>query len=170
MIQMMSDTLNFDISAEKVPTELVDEAKRASREIKDPDVAKAVFDKLATVLGYYQPDQDFCVACGLIIEKQRQPDGMLSFWSDLCRIFPEDVTALRMMMRWFRRERRTEAGIAKIHSLFPECRRNLAEAEFAVLGFSELRAFKEVDHIMDAILPAFPNARTIRMRYLKVLK
>lgn len=169
MITLMSNILNFETSSEVVPERLVAAAREASRKIQEPDLAKAAFEKLAPALDQYQPDQDFCVACGLLIEKQRQPMGMLDFWTDLGKIFPNDLTALRMMMRWYRRERRTDAGIAKLHSLFPQSHSDLDQAESAAIGFAELRAFGEIDQLMGPILRTYPDARAIRMRYIKIL-
>ena len=103
------------------------------------------------------------------MEKQRNPEGMLEFWTDLRRIFPDELTALRMMMRWYRRKRWTHQGIEKLHNLFPECLRDLEQAEKAVVGFAELRAFDEIDALMPSIMEHHPTARAIRMRYIKVL-
>ncbi|WP_165611861.1 glycosyltransferase [Cognatiyoonia koreensis] len=165
----MSDRLNFDAQAPHVPSGLVAEALDASRDVKEPDRAKAAFERLAPALQQYQPDRVFSVSCAMLVEKQRNTDGMLEFWSDLRGLFPDDQTALRMMMRWYRRERRVSSGIAKLHLLFPESHSDVDEAESACLGFAELRAFDEIDRIMDAVLPAYPDARAIRMRYIKIL-
>jgi len=169
MVELMSKRLNFDGAALALPDALIAAATEASRKITAPDLAQQAFDKLAPALDQYQPDPAFCVACGLLIEKQRRAEGMLAFWSDMCRIFPKDPTALRMMMRWYRRERRVDAGIAQLHLLYPDSHKDLAQAEQSVLGLAELHAWDEIDRVMAAILPLCPDARTIRMRYIKLL-
>lgn len=169
MVTLMSERLNFDTAAPVLPAGLIAEALNASRVIKEPEKAREAFAQLAPALSQYQPDPDFCVSCAMLIEKQRNADGMLDFWADLRRIFPSDTTALRMLMRWYRRERRSEAGIAKLHAMYPNSHSNLVEAENACLGFAELRAFTEIDQIMQAILPQYPNARALQMRYIKIL-
>lgn len=169
MVTLMSERLNFDAAAPTLPMDLIAQALDASRIIKAPDQARAAFDQLAPALEKYQPDPEFCVSCAMLIEKQRHADGMLDFWADLRRVFPSDATALRMLMRWYRRERRSEKGIAKLHALYPQSHTDIAEAEQACLGFAELRAFGEIDQIMAAILPGHKNARALRMRYIKIL-
>jgi len=169
MVTLMSERLNFDKGAPPLPLELAAKAVDASRRIKEPDQARKVFDDLAPALTRYRPDQKFCVSCAMLIEKQRQTDGMLDFWADLRRVFPSDTTALRMLMRWYRRERRADEGIAALHDIYPDSHVNLEQAENACLGFAELRAFHEIDQIMDSILPKHENARALRMRYIKIL-
>jgi len=169
MVELMSTRLNFDGQAAALPDALIAAATEASRKITAPDLAQEAFDKLAPALDQYQPDPAFCVACGLLIEKQRRAEGMLAFWSDMRRIFPKDPTALRMMMRWYRRERRVEDGVAELQQLFPDSHADLTQAEQSVLGLAELHAWDEIDRVMAAILPAHLDARAIRMRYIKLL-
>lgn len=169
MIELMSRRLNFSTDAAPLPHVLIAAATEASRKITAPDLAMEAFEKLAPALDQYQPDSAFCVACGLLIEKQRSAEGMLAFWSDMCRIFPSEPTALRMMMRWYRRERKVPAGIAQLHQLYPFSNTDLDQAEHCVLGLAELHAWDEIDRVMGAILPANPDARAIRMRFIKLL-
>lgn len=169
MVELMSKRLNFESDAATLPDTLVAAATEASRKITAPDLALEAYEKLAPALDQYQPDPTFCIACGLLIEKQRRAEGMLAFWSDMSRIFPKDPTALRMMMRWYRRERRVQAGVAQLHLLHPDSHTNLPQAEQSVLGLAELHAWEEIDRVMEAILPAHPDARAIRMRYIKLL-
>jgi glycosyltransferase involved in cell wall biosynthesis len=169
MIKLMSKRLNFDQDAQALPDALIEAATEASRKITAPDLAQQAFDKLAPALDQFQPDPAFCVACGLLIEKQRRAEGMLAFWTDMARVFPADPTALRMMMRWYRRERQVAAGVEQLHQLFPDSHTDLTQAERCVLGLAELHAWAEIDQLMAAILPLCPDARAIRMRYIKLL-
>ncbi len=168
-MERLSRRLNFDVDADEVPEELVNVASHASRTIKDPERAKKAFEQLAPVLEQYKPNQEFTLACGILIEKQRNVEGMLDLWQDLSEVFPEDLTPLRMMMRWYRRHRRSDEGVNRLHQLFPASHAELSQAENATIGFAELKEYQEIDALMAAILPSNPKARTIRMRYIKVL-
>jgi len=168
-MELLSSRLNFSTTADVLPDALLQEAHAASRENLAPEQARQTFERFAPALQQYKANPDFAVACGMLIEKQRFVEGMLDFWADLRRIFPDEVTALRMMMRWYRRARNTEEGIAQIHQLFPLANKDLEQAEQAVVGLAELKAFDDLDRLMAAILPLHPGARQIRMRYIKVL-
>ena len=168
-MELLSSRLNFSAKAEALPDGLLQAAHAASRENMPPEEAKQTFERFAPALGQYRAHPEFAVACGMLIEKQRLVDGMLDFWSDLRRVFPDEVTTLRMMMRWYRRTRNADEGVAQIHQLFPLAHTDLSQAETAVVGLSELKAFADVDGLMDVILPLFPQARQLRMRYIKIL-
>ena len=168
-MELLSSRLNFSKSAEDVPARLLQQAHEASRAALAPEQAKLTFEQFAPALGQYRAHPEFAVACGMLIEKQRLVDGMLDFWADLRRVFPDEVTTLRMMMRWYRRTRNAEEGIAQIHQFFPHAHTDLDQAERAIVGLSELKAFTELDSLMEMILPLYPDARQLRMRYVKVL-
>ena len=168
-MELLSSRLNFSQAAEDVPDSLLQQAHDASRAALTPEQAKKTFDMFAPALGQYHAHPEFAVACGMLIERQRLVDGMLDFWADLRRVFPDEVTTLRMMMRWYRRTRNAQQGIADIHQFFPKAQSDLDQAERAIVGLSELKAFDEVDELLAKILPLHPNARQLRMRYVKVL-
>lgn len=168
-MQVLSERLAQDPLAPEVPDALIQAAHQASREITDPDRARIAFETLAPLLEKFRPNQEFTLACGLLAEKQRQTQGMLDLWQDLSNIYPNDVTPLRMMMRWYRRQRRTDEGIDRIQRLYPEAHSDLEQAEKAIIGFAELKAHDEIDQLMETILKLHPSARAIRMRYIKVL-
>ena len=168
-MERLSKRLNQSANAQAIPEELVKVANEASRKIKDPEKAKEAFDRLVPVLESFAPNQEFTMACGMLAEKQRNVEGMLDLWQDLSDVFPEDMTPLRMMMRWYRRHRRTSEGLDRIHSLFPNSHTDLEQAEKAAIGFAELKQYDEIDSLMQAILPKHPKARSLRMRYIRVL-
>lgn len=168
-MERLSKRLNKTESGAKIPQELVDAASHASKTIRDPAIAREAFEQLAPILENYAPNKDFTMACGMLVEKQRIVEGMLDLWEDLSEVFPEDLTPLRMMMRWYRRHRRIDEGLAKINSLFPSAHEDLEEAEKATIGLAELKRYNDIDHLMATILPQHPKARSIRMRYIKTL-
>ena len=76
MIVQLSTLLNFGEDSTPIPLELINLATKASKEIADPETAKAAFDQLVPILGAFAPNSDFTVACGLLLEKQRNRQGM----------------------------------------------------------------------------------------------
>lgn len=169
MIVQLSTLLNFGEDSTPIPLELINLATKASKEIADPETAKAAFDQLVPILGAFAPNSDFTVACGLLLEKQRNRQGMLEFWNDVLAAFPEDLTALRMLMRWHRRNKITDLGVSRIHRMFPNCRTSETEARAAIVALGELRAFEEIDDIMDCHLANGSEDRTLKVRYVKLL-
>ena len=166
---LFSNRMNFEANASEVPPAIVAEAHDASRSVCDPDTAKALFDELVPILENCRPNSTFALSCGLLMEKQRNVEGMLEFWADISSLFPEDLTALRMMMRWYRRERRNADGIEKAQEIFSDCHTDAAQAERTIVALSELKAFKEIDEMMTAIAAIGAPSRTLKMRYIKVL-
>lgn len=168
-MEPLSARLNYADDAPEIPEQLVEMAHQTARNVTNPDHARDVFNELAPALSKYKANPEFALACGLLVEKQRRSEGMLDFWEDLAGVFPGDMTPLRMMMRWYRRQRQTDEGINRLHGYFPKSRADAGEAEKALIGFAELKAYDEIDRMMAAVLPVSPAARSLRMRYIKVL-
>lgn len=169
MMRPFSEILNFAPDAQVIPPELVEEARRASRSINEPDHARQAYEMLEPVLLRYRPDPEFAVACGMLIEKQFQNEGMLDFWADLRRIFPDEISALRMLMRWYRRVRQINEGIAYLYRAFPQARQKLDQAGKVLMGLTELQAHDEIDRFMSDVLKRHPDARALRLKYVKTL-
>ena len=169
MTILLSERMNFDINAREVPLEIVEEAHEASQKITDPDIAEALFNELVPVLETCQPNRTFALACGMLMEKRRNVSGMLAFWSDLLAVFPDDLSTLRMMMRWYRRERMIGQGIQRTYEIFPNSHSDPTEAASAVVALSELRAFAEIDQLIAPLLERDFGNRSLRMRYIKIL-
>ena len=169
MTVLFSQKMNFDHAAQEIPETIIAEAHDASRSITDPDTARALFDQLIPVLETCKPNRTFALACGMLMEKQRNTEGMLEFWTDLLSLFPDDLTALRMLMRWYRRSRMSDEGIQRVQNLFPESHQNAQHATKAIVAYGELRAFREIDEMVQAHLNAETADRSLRMRYIKSL-
>lgn len=169
-MQKLTKLLNFAPDAPAFPKNFSEEIYEMSRVITCPATAKQVYDKLGPLLKDYRADQSIAIACGLLLEKQRHESGMRAMWDELRHMFPDDLTALRMLMRWYRREQATEAGIAHINQMFPESWHSLEQANKAIVGLAELKAWTEIDKIMASILVLHSEERSIRMKYIKMLK
>lgn len=168
-MRMLSEQLNFSSDAAPLPKGFSNEIYECSRKIVDPDTARQIYDELRPVLTKFRADKTIAIACGLLLEKQRVDKGMRELWHDLQRRYPNDSMALRMLMRWFRREGRTDDGIAHVKDMFPRAWHSLSQANQAILALSELKAWDEVDRIMETILFLHPEDRAVRMAYIKAL-
>lgn len=168
-MQPLSQILNFAADAPALPKDFSGEIYEMSRGIKCPEKAKQVFNKLEPILRDYRADQGIAIACGLLLEKQRSEKGMRSIWDDLCNLYPDDLTALRMLMRWYRREQNVAAGITLIAEMYPECWHSLDQANKAIPALAELKAWVEIDEIMSCLLVLHSEDRPIRMMYIKLL-
>ncbi|EPX78175.1 glycosyltransferase [Litoreibacter arenae] len=169
-MQPLSEVLNFAADAPALPKEFSGEVFEVSRAITCPEKAKQVYEKLEPILKGYRADHDIAIACGLLLEKQRSEKGMRGIWSDLCNLYPDDLTSLRMLMRWYRREQNVAAGIELIAQMFPECWHSLTQANKAIPALAELKAWDEIDEIMSCLLVLHSDDRPIRMMYIKLLK
>lgn len=161
--------LNFSPGADPLPAGLSQKIYECSKGIVDPSTARRVFNEIRPVLAKFRADQSMAIACGLLLEKQRGDTGMREVWQDLQKLYPDDDMALRMLMRWYRREGRTDKGITYIKTYLPRAWHNPKQAHQALLGLSELKAWNEIDHMMETVLFLHPEDRSIRMAYIKAL-
>jgi glycosyltransferase involved in cell wall biosynthesis len=166
---VLSKELSFSQDVAPLPDGFSEQVYECSRKIDDPETARHLLEELRPLLSSYRADRAIAVACGLLLEKQRSDRGMREVWNDLQRLYPKDSTSLRMLMRWYRRENRVEAGIAHMKELFPRAWHSPAQACQAILGLSELKAWVEIDRIMETILFLHPEDRRCRMAYIKAL-
>ncbi len=168
-MQTISRMLNFAPDAPPLPGDFSEKIYQMCSAIKSPETAKQVYDELEPVLKTHRADQTIAIAFGMLLEKQRSEKGMRHLWHELRNLYPDDMTALRMLMRWHRREQKVEAGIAHIKELFPGSWHSLHQANRAIVGLAELKAWSEIDDIMLTILILHSDERDIRMKYIKIL-
>ena len=158
-----------DTARPPLPETLIAAAQHASRAIESADAADAALALFLPAQARHAPHADFAVACGLLMEKRRQTDGMPDYWEGLHRAYPNHHTVLRMLMRWYRRTRRTSDGTAFLIHHLPLRHSDRDQAEMALIGLAELRAYPEADALMAEVLKALPHDRPLRMRYIQIL-
>lgn len=169
MMHPLSGKLDFSPEAIPLPHGVSEELYQMCREIDSPHTAKEVFETLQPLLKNYRADKNLAIACGLLVEKQKDHADVGSLWGDIQNRFPEDAFPLRMLMRWYRRDGRTAEGINHIRQAYPNRHQSLSEAKAAILGFSEVKAWYDIDETMDGILERQLQDRAILMAYIKVL-
>lgn len=161
--------LNFSSGAAALPMGLSEKIYECSKGIADPSTARRVYDEIRPILANFRADKSMAIAYGLLLEKQRGDTGMRELWHDLQKLYPNDDMALRMLMRWYRREGRTDTGIAHVKKYLPRAWHQLKQTKQALLGLSELKAWDEIDRMMETILFLHPEDRSVRMAYIKAL-
>lgn len=140
-----------------------------SRNVKCADMASEILDRLQPVLKDYRVDRNITFACALLLEKTRTERDMRSMWGHLQKLHPDDALALRMLMRWYRREERVADGVDHIARMYPDCWRTLSQARLALPGLVELKAWTELDQLWTTISALHPGDRALRMDYIKAL-
>jgi len=168
-MDLFSSFLCKDKSAPCVPDDIQSLAQSYAREISKPLEAQTTFTELRPYLSKCHCNEAFVLDCALLVEKQRLLSGMLEFWSDLQALYPENPLTIRMTMRWFRRSRQIDEGIQRLYQLFPKHRSELDQASKVLLGLAELKAFTDMDEMMNALDVLNQDTRSLKMRYIKSL-
>lgn len=151
------------------PDHLVQDAEKLSVEISSVADAQAALSRLMPQVQQYRPDDRLLVACGMLLEKLRLTEGMLDVWSNLQLQFPDNIVALRMLMRWYRRSRQVDEGVQRLSQLISLPISSVDQAEKALVGYTELRTFDLIDVMILPVLATFPDARALRIRYIQCL-
>ena len=105
-MEPLSRKLRFSATLPELPDGFSDELYDLSRSVTSPTMAGEVFEKLQPLLRDYRADRKLALACGLLVARLQPEAEIGAVWNDLRALFPDDATALRMLMRWYRREDR----------------------------------------------------------------
>ncbi|WP_417210290.1 glycosyltransferase [Antarctobacter sp.] len=165
----LAEQLDFSGNGQPLPDGVSQEIFDLSRNITQAEMAADILKRLEPVLKDYRADRNIALACGLLLEKTRTERDMRSLWDDLQGRYPDDALALRMLMRWYRRDGRVDDGIDHIARLYPDCWRTLSQARIALPGLVELKAWEELDQLWQTLSVLHPRDRSLRMDYIKAL-
>ncbi|MBO29285.1 MAG: hypothetical protein CML61_11125 [Rhodobacteraceae bacterium] len=125
------------------------------------------FQHLATFPGEeFIATPPIAVLRALAAERQHRPAGMRRIWRAALLRHPQDVTACRMTLRWYRRDRRMAEGRALLSRLYPDANENPASALMMLHGLAELHAEAELDSIVTGCLSRNPRAPGLRNAYV----
>lgn len=102
-------------------------------------------------------------------ERLRISNGMLEFWRDLLGLLPRNVTVIRMVARWFRRDRIVQEGIDFLFERFPNACLETSDAMLVVPGLIELQAFDDIRTVVTSCLSHNPQHDGLRLRYIRYL-
>lgn len=165
----LANRLDFSNGAPPLPKGVSEEIFELSRTVTCADKAAQILDRLEPLLDSYRADRNLAIASGLLMEKLRTEYDMRGVWRQLFEQFPDDPIALRMVMRWYRRDGRVAEGLELIARFYPECWRSLPQARVALPGLFELKAWAELDQLWSTLSVLHKGDRTIRMEYIKAL-
>ncbi|MCO8146829.1 glycosyltransferase [Rhodovulum tesquicola] len=135
-----------------------------------PQDARAALDLLTPHLESARPHEGFIIAYAALVENLRAREGMLEFWADVQRLFPQAVTPIRLLMRWYRRQRETKAGLTLLHDLCRESDRDPQAACAMLLGLDELRLYAEMDDFMRQAMDGPVANDELKVRYARILQ
>lgn len=165
----LANRLDFSSGAPPLPKGVSDEILELSKTVTCGEKASQILERLEPLLDGYRADRNLAIASGLLMEKLRTEYDMRSVWKQLFERFPDDPIALRMVMRWYRRDGRVGEGLELIARFYPECWRSLPQARIALPGLIELKAWTELDQLWSTLSVLHRGDRTIRMDYIKAL-
>jgi len=152
-----------------LPQQYVELCERMVEEATSIEEASSNYDKVCALLQEYPGSQVLLRTAADLLERKRRKSGMLDTWSALHEQFPEDGHILRMRLRWFRRHKLIEEGFVVINQSLPNRTRDVKQAVVALLAYSELQAFGEIDEMMHELLPLHPEDSKLRILYAKNL-
>ncbi len=147
----------------------LEDCARMIKTVDSAQKATAHFERVKTYLEQYPGDEDILIAAADILERTRIKTGMLETWAALQRRFPQNGHALRMNLRWLRRGKFMEEGFTLINTALPDRARDVAQGVVALLAYSEMQAFGEMDEMMAELLPLHPDDSKLRILYAKNL-
>lgn len=168
-MQPLAEQLDFSSNALPLPEAVSQEIFEISRTVSCADTAEKMLGNLVPVLKDYRADRNLAISIGLLMEKRRAQKDMRAMWTELQERYPDDLLALRMLMRWFRRDGKVDQGIAHIARAYPDCWRDLVQAKIALPGLVELKAWDEIDQLWATLSVYHPHDRPLRMAYIKAL-
>ncbi len=156
-------------SAPKPDTVVLELCKQLVQESQTPGIASRNFEKLRPLLEEYAGSLEVLKTGADLLERKRIKSGMLETWTELHTKFPRDGHLLRMRLRWLRRGKYMEEGFIVINQSLPNRAKNVEQAVTALLAYSELQAFGEIDVMMEELLPLHPTDSKLRILYAKNL-
>ncbi len=156
-------------NARDLPQKYVEMCEKMVEEATSIEEAAQSYDKVCALLQDYPGARVLLRTAADLLERQRRKSGMLDTWSALHEQFPEDGHILRMRLRWFRRHKLIDEGFVVINQSLPDRTRDVKQAVIALLAYSELQAFGEIDEMMQELLPRHPEDSKLRILYAKNL-
>lgn len=168
-MRLFSELMNRSPAAPAVAEDKILAAEQAARNAATPAEATTAYEIHAAQFQDHFPNVRLAVACGMLLEKQRLPAGLIAVWADLLGIFPGEPVIVRMLMRWYRRSRQIEEGLQRLHQIVPQVNLDPQAADLRLTGYLELNAFAEIDQLMALVAANFPADVGLRVKYLQAL-
>lgn len=158
--------------ADTLPASL-ENIKRQCKDLRDRATNARVAKELlpqATELAENFPDMlDTQLTRAHLREATRVGPGMLEEWQSLYQRFPECDAALRLLVRWLNRRRRTDDAQRLIERHFGNAPKAYADRLAMADLFNEIHNFEHSEKIFESLIDDFPAKPAARIRFAKRL-
>ena len=138
----------------------------AAKEVED---ARAALQSVEEIIANHAPNEKLYIAHALTVERTRPTIGLREFWEDLVQLYPRNLVALRLAMRWYRRDRLVQGGLDRLNEWLPDADTNVDNAIFALAGLAELNAIAIIEKVIPACLHENPDRDDLRWPYIRLL-
>lgn len=129
-----------------------------------PDQARAAISQVEAWAARVRFDERLLVCHADLVERLRARNGMLGFWTAVHKSAPHNGHALRMLMRWYRREGQLDEGLQLLRQACPAAERDPEQLLAMLAGLRELEAVDELVDLFDRAEGAGPLPREVRVR------
>ncbi len=149
------------------PLDFLHHARELSKAVKTAPEAVEALEELMPCMANSSPANELFIAYGVLLEKTRQKAKMLESWGKIHDLYPDDPLAVRMLLRWYRRESLSKEGIAMLARLTNRWIADPKHSEKIILAHKEIQAFAELDAVIPTVFERHPE--NDRLKYLYVL-
>jgi glycosyltransferase involved in cell wall biosynthesis len=129
-----------------------------------PDLARAAIalvEAWASGIGF---DEGLLICHADLVERLRVRNGMIGFWTSVHKAAPGNGHALRMLMRWYRREGLLDEGLQLLRQACPAAERDPEQFVAMLSGLRELQAVDELVALFDRAEGGSALTRKVRVQ------
>lgn len=156
--------LSFPLAGREVCEELRARARDLVATATTPDLARSAIAKIESWAAEVGFDEELLVCHADLVERLRTRPGMIGFWTSVHKAVPGNKHALRMLMRWHRREGMLDEGLQLLKQTCPSPEKDPEQLEAMLSGLRELQAVDELIDMFDRAETGPALTRTLRVR------
>lgn len=153
--------------------EVCEGVRAAARELvanaTSPDLARDAIARVEAWASEVRFDEEMLVCHADLVERLRTRSGMLRFWTAVHKESPGNGHALRMMMRWHRREGMLDEGLQLLKQACPSPEKDPDQLTAMFFGLRELHAVDELIEMFDRAEREGVLTRELRVRGARAL-
>lgn len=153
--------------------EVCEGVRAAARELvanaSSPDLARDAITRVEAWASGVRFDEHLLVCHAELVERLRTRSGMLRFWTAVHKEAPGNGHALRMLMRWHRREGLLDEGLELLKQACPSPERDPDQLTAMFFGLRELHAVYELIEMFDRAEREGVLTRELRIRGARAL-
>ncbi len=153
--------------------EVCEGTRAAARELvanaTSPDLARDAITKVEAWASEFGFNEELLVCHANLVERLRIRSGMIRFWTAVHKEAPGNGHALRMTMRWHRREGMLDEGLQLLKQVCPSPERDPGQLTAMFFGLRELHAVDELIEMFDRAEREGALTRELRVRGARTL-